>query len=344
MSFANPEILYALVVVFLLPMVFIASERKRKTRLASMVNSSRPDLVMGAAFERRLVTMILLALGVAALAVAAARPQWGTKLETITHRGIDVLVAVDVSESMRARDVSPDRISKARQEIDKFLNMLEGDRIGLIAFAGSAFTYCPLTVDYRAVRLFLDGLEPGVIEDGGTDLNAAIEEGIETFKRSKSTSYRVLVLFTDGEHHEKDPLPMVREAVAEGIQVYTIGIGNPAMSGERIPLESRGTEEVFKLDQSGNLVITMLDEGTLQQIADEGGGQYYRVSQSGTELAEIYQHLSAMEETEFSSRLHHQKEDRFQIPLIFSLVCLVLAFAMGDRSFKKLRRTQGVTS
>lgn len=343
MSFANPQVLFLLIFVVLLPLVFVLAERKRKQRLGWMVSSSRPDLVMSSGFERRLIIMVLLVFGVAALVLAAARPQWGTKLETITHRGIDVLVAVDVSESMNARDVSPNRISKARQEIDKFLELLEGDRIGLIAFAGSAFTYCPLTVDYRSVRLFLDGLEPGVIEDAGTDLNAAIEEGIRTFERSKSSSYRVLVLFTDGEHHENDPLPMVQKAVAEGIQIFTVGIGNPAKTGERIPVELKGKDETFKLDQAGNLVISKLDESTLQAIADHGGGQYYRVSQSGTELVEIYRHLAAMEETEFSSRLHHQKEDRYQIPLLIAVICLALAFSLGDRSFRRLRRTQGVT-
>ncbi|MCB1041954.1 MAG: VWA domain-containing protein [Acidobacteria bacterium] len=342
MTFANPEILYALILVLLLPIVFIRSETKRRALLTSMIASDKPGLVMGAGFERRLVAMVLLCLGIAALVAAAARPQWGTKLEAITHRGIDILVAIDVSESMRARDVSPDRISKARQEVEKFLELLKGDRVGLIAFAGSAYNYCPLTVDYRAIRLFLSGLEPGVIEDSGTNLNSAIAEGIKTFERSKSSSYRVLVLFTDGEHHEQDPLPAVREAVDAGIQVYTVGIGNPSTSGERIPLDKKGQEEVFKLDQAGNLVITKLDEATLQSIAEEGNGQYYRVSQAGTELVEIYKQLSAMEQTEFSSRLHHQKEERFQIPLLGAFVCLVLAFSLSDRSFRKLRRTQGV--
>ncbi|MCB1049426.1 MAG: VWA domain-containing protein [Acidobacteria bacterium] len=342
MSFANPQLLFLLIPVLCLPFAFVWSERRRKRVLESLVASPKPALVMGSSFERRLIAMLMTLLGLLSLVLAAARPQWGTKLETVSHRGIDIMLALDVSESMRAQDVSPDRISKARQEVEKFLNLLEGDRVGLIAFAGSAYTYCPLTVDYGAIRLFLSGLQPGAISDAGTDVGSAIDEAIQVFKRSKSTASKVLVLFTDGEHHEKDPMPMVHSAVNQDIQIFTIGIGNPARSGERIPLVNENGETTYKLDQAGNLVISRLDEDTLVQIAEAGNGSYYRVSESGTELAQIYKILAEKQKAEFSSRIHHQLEDRFQIPLTLSLFFLAIAYALGRRSFKKLRRTQGV--
>lgn len=344
MSFANPQLLFGLLFVLLLPIGFVFTERKRKRLLESLVASTKPELVMSAGFERRFIAMILTVVGLGCLVMAAARPQWGTKLETVTHRGIDLIVAVDVSESMWTQDVAPDRISKARQEIEKFLSLLTGDRVGLIAFAGSAYTYCPLTVDYGAIRLFLSGLQPGVVADAGTDIGSAIQEAIEVFSRSESNASKVLVLFTDGEHHEQDMMPLVQSATKNGIQIFTVGIGNPSKAGERIPMESSGQDPVFKLDQAGNLVISKLDENTLVKIADAGNGEYHRVSEAGTELVQIYRKLSEQVQAEFSSRLHHNLEDRFQYPLILSLTCLAIAFSLGNRSFRRLRRTQGVSS
>jgi len=342
MSFANPNILYFLILLPLMLLVFILAERKRLRQVSAMVGSDKPVMIMGAGFERRLIYLIFMMLGIGVLVASAARPQWGVKLETLTARGIDILIAVDVSESMRATDVSPDRISKARQEVDKFLNLLEGDRVGLVAFAGSAYTYCPLTVDYAAIRMFLAGLEPGAISDAGTDIGKAVEEAIETFGRGESTAHKVLVVFSDGEHHEGDPLPAVQKAVDNGIQVFTVGIGHASKAGARIPNPEK--EDDYKLDQAGNLVITKLDETTLTAIAEKGNGQYYRVSEAGTELVDIYRTLEANEEAEFSSRRHHQMEDRYQIPLLIAILLLTIAYSLGNRSFKKLRRTQGVKS
>ena len=344
MTFANPAVLFALVLLPLLIATFIVAERRRRKLLSAMVGKTEGAAVMGAGFERRLLYMVFLLLAVSFLVLAAARPQWGTKLEQVRSKGIDILIAVDVSESMNATDVSPSRIAKARQQVEKFLNLLEGDRVGLIAFAGSAYTYCPLTVDYAAIRLFLNGLSPGVIADGGTNLPAAIKNAGETFARSESNASRVLVIFSDGENHEADPMPAVREAVAGGIQIYTIGIGNVSKSGERIPVVDDNGETTFKRDNQGNLVITQLDEETLQEIAKDGGGQYYRVSEAGTELVDIYRSLSAQQEAEFSSKVFHQKEDRYQIPLAAGLLFFLLAHSLGNRSFRKLRRTQGVLS
>lgn len=344
MIFAESDLLYALLLLPLLPLFFAHAERRRLRLLEALVASPKPGLVMGSSFERRLIAMILVTLGLFLLVLAAARPQWGSRLENVTHRGLDILLAVDVSESMLARDVSPDRTSKARQEVEKFLRLAAGDRVGLIAFAGSAFTLCPLTVDYAAVRLFLSGLQPGMISDAGTDLSTPLAEAIDAFRRNPSPADKVVVLFTDGEHHEKDPMPYVHSAVKEGIQIFTVGIGNPAMAGERIPLEERQGVAVYKLDQAGNLVISQLDEKTLLEIATAAGGAYFRASEAGEELVQIYKALQDKEKIEFSSRQVRKMEDRFQIPLALSLLLLSTAFALGNRSFRKLRRTQELRS
>lgn len=342
MTFAHPKILFFLALLPLLVLVFVLAERGRKRHLAMMISESVPGLIMGAGFERRLLYLVFLCLGVGMLVAAAARPQWGTKLEELHARGFDILIAVDVSESMRATDVAPDRISKARQEVDKFLGLLSGDRVGLIAFAGSAYAFCPLTSDYGAIRLFLSSLEPGVIDDAGTNLGAAIEVSLETFERSHSKARKVLVIFSDGENHEEDPLPLAERAAEKGVQIFTVGIGNVRTSGERIPLEELGGQPSYKLDQAGNLVITKLDEKTLADLASKAHGAYYRVSESGNELVEIYRTVSKAEESEFSSRIHHMREDRYQYPLALGFVLLTAAYSLGNRSFKRLRRTQGV--
>ena len=344
MTFANPNVMYFLLLVPVLVMVFVISERKRNRQVAAMAGPETPVMVMGARFERRLIYLILLCLGIALLVMAAARPQWGTRLDVARSRGIDILIAIDVSESMLATDVSPSRIAKARQEVNNFLKLLDGDRVGLIAFAGSAYTYVPLTVDYSAVRLFLDSLEPGSIEDAGTDIGKSIEEAIKTFERSESTAYKILVVFSDGEHHEANPLEAVAKAVEDDIQIYCVGIGNVKKSGERIPLVDNVGETTYKVDQQNKLVITRLDEETLTNIATQGGGEYYRVSEAGTELVAIYKSLDEKEDAEFSSRTNRRKEDRFQIPLLIAVLLLTVAYSLGTRSFKKLRRTQGVRS
>lgn len=341
MNFANPDIFYALILLPILVVVFIVAERKRASLVASFINPNKHAMAMGATFERRLVYLVLLLLGITMLITAAARPQWGTKLENMRARGIDILVAIDVSESMRASDVSPSRMAKARQTVEKFLGMLSGDRVGLIAFAGSAFTYCPLTVDYSAVRLFLNGMEPGIIADGGTNFPAVLKEAIDTFERGESPAKRVLVIFSDGENHEGDPLPMVQEAVDAGIQVFTVGIGNSAAAGERIPVEDSDAN-AFKLDNQGNLVITRLDEATLQAVAREGNGDYYRTSDAGLEMVQIYKTLEENEETEFASRLQRQREDRYQLFLLGAFLLLTAAYSVSNRSFKRLRRSQEV--
>jgi len=337
--FVYPEILYGLVIVPILVIAFFVAEKQRRITLANLVKSESAPMIMGPGFEMRFSKMASLCIGITLLLFASARPQWGRKLETITHRGIDIMIALDVSESMRAVDVPPSRMQKARQEVGLFLDQLRGDRVGLVAFAGSAFTYCPLTVDYSAVKMFLASLEPGVIADGGTDLSAAIKETMDVFTRNHSTASKVLVVFSDGEHHENDPIPIVREAVERGIKVFTVGVGHMGKAGARIPVE--GKADTYKHDRFGNLVITKLDEETLKKVAKAGNGQYFRVTESGKELISIYKYLSRMEKQDFNSRIQDQREDHYQMPLLLGLFFLVLSGSIGDRTMKKARRTQG---
>lgn len=344
MEFANPEVLWALLLVPILVLTFILAERKRKRILASMVVIQKPHMVMGPSFERRLLTMSAILVAVIFIVIAAARPLWGSKMEEVQARGIDILIAVDVSQSMLAEDVSPSRLDMAKLNVRKLMDLIEGDRVGLIAFAGSAYTFCPMTVDYGAVNLFLSSLEPGVITDGGTNIPAVIQEAMANFERNPSPAHKVLVIFSDGENHETDPLPVAEQAAQKDIQIFTVGVGNPGKTGARIPIIDESGKDDFKKDRQGNLVITRLEEETLQALAETGNGDYYRLSGSGNQLVNIYRAVSEAQEAEFSSKTYRQKEDRYQIPLALALAAFVFAYSLGRRSLKRLRRTQGVSA
>ena len=344
MTFENPDILYFYAIVPLLVAVFVTAERGRRRQLAAMTRPDREGSVAAAGFERRLIFLIFLCSGAAFLVTAAARPQWGTKMEELSARGIDIMLAVDVSESMNAVDVEPSRAAKTRQLIHRLIDLLQGDRVGLIGFAGSAYTFVPLTTDYGAFRIFADTLEPGTVQDPGTDLGSAVEEAIAAYARSGSEADRVLVIFTDGEHHEGDPIPAVERAREEGITTFTIGVGNPGKAGSRIPVSGAANAPDFKVDQQGNLVITRLDEEMLQAVADAGDGGYYRVSDAGNELVAIYRLLEQQQEAEFASRALRLREDRFQIPLLIALGLVTVAYSSGTRTFRHTRRTRGASS
>lgn len=340
MIFAEPHMLYLGIVVLILPVAFALRERWRKHLLHAMVAMPKTGLIMGAGFERRMFSMALMAIGLALLVITLARPQWGTRLETLTHRGVDVILALDVSYSMLAQDLKPSRFEVASRAAQQFLNLLEGDRVGLIAFASSAYLTCPLTVDYGAARLFLSGMGPGMLGDGGTDARAALDCAREAFERSGGKGDWVLILFSDGEHHEGDVTTAVDRLVDDSVRLFTIGVGDPAGSGARIPEVGPDSAPAYKRDAEGDLIITRFEEERLSALAEMGQGVYFRGTESGKELGEIYRMVKGMRETEFTSRLHHQLEDRFQIPLLGGIVFLCLSYMLGNRSFRSERRTQ----
>jgi Ca-activated chloride channel family protein len=271
----------------------------------------------------------LLILLVAFFAVLAlARPQFGTKMELMRRKGLDVVVAVDVSLSMYAEDIKPSRMARSKQEIGKFVERLAGDRVALVAFAGEAFLQCPLTSDYGAFKIFLDVLGPDLIPTPGTDIAGAIETSMKAYD-PKDRKYRVLVLMTDGEDHSGRAERMAEEAAKEGIAIYTVGIGLP--SGVPIPLKDEQGNVSYKKDRNGNIVTTKLDEVLLQKIALSTNGKYYHAEPGRFELEDVLREIQKMEKRELDSERLSQYEDRFQIPLGISLVLLVAEMLISDR-------------
>ncbi|MBN1466018.1 VWA domain-containing protein [candidate division KSB1 bacterium] len=314
--------LLPLLVVFLV--LAFKSKRRAMARFGALELMKK--LSSNTSPDRQVAKSALLLLATIFIILALARPQIGTKIEEVKREGVDVLVAIDVSKSMLARDVPPSRLDKAKHEVESFIARLRGDRIGLIAFAGVAFVQCPLTLDYGAAKIFLDIMAPDLIPVPGTAVGLAIQKAIETFDQQER-KYKVLVLITDGEDHGEDVIKFAEEAERQGIVIYTVGIGSP--QGEPIPETVSGSG--FKKDRQGSVVITKLDEFTLEKIALQTGGKYFRASGGEEELDKIYDEIARMEKKELGSLQFSQFEDRFQYLLIVALILIAIEFIFPER-------------
>ena len=334
MTFAQPVFLYGLFLIPLAGLFLIWAERRRKADLARLGD---PGLVQRLSSSvnwrgrrwRNALWLTILAL----LLVTLARPQWGTVTRTVEQEGIQVMVALDISQSMLAQDIKPDRLSRAKMEIADLMDRLGGDEIGLVLFSGASFIQFPLTSDYGTARVFLDNARPGVISRPGTAIGEAIYTAMSGFDQNRA-SQKVIVLITDGEDHEGDAAAMAQRAAEQGIMIYTIGFGSP--EGDPIPVyNDRGEVVGYKKDQNGEVVLSRLDEATLQQIAEIGGGQYYRATASGGELDALISDLGALQKAELASRVEVQHIERFQIPLAMALALMVAVELIPDRLVRR---------
>jgi len=330
MRFAAPEYLWLLLGLPVLVALFVMSFRRRRRALEAFGDLGLVRrLAASASLERRAVKAGLVALASFFLVLALARPQWGSRLETVTRRGEDVIVAVDTSLSMLAEDVKPNRMAQARAAVGTLIDLLQGDRIGIVAFSGRAYVACPLTLDYAAAGLFVDLLDPELIPVHGTAIAEAIRTSIRAFQ-GNDRRYRVLILITDGEDHEGDVEAAARAAASEGIVVYAVGIGGTA--GEPIPLRNaRGDVVGYKEDRDHRKVTSRLGESALESIALTTGGKYYRSTPEGNELRAIYKEIAGMDQKALSARLHTAYEERYQLPLAAAVLLLLLEAAVPER-------------
>lgn len=317
MRLAHPENLWLLPAVAVLGIFLYAADRRRRRHLLDFMG---PAMLarMGAQYSpARAAAKLGLALAaLACLALALSGPQWGTRLVKMEREGVDVVVAVDCSTSMEARDVKPSRMAVARRELGQLIDQLEGNRLGLVGFAGSAFAFCPLTLDISATHLFLDQIDSNALPVPGTSLGDALRTAMECFPAGDSNR-KIIVLLTDGEDHHSDPLGAAREAAKAGVTVYTVGIGNP--DGEPIPDPEGG----FVRDPQGKLVMSRLDEQTLRQIAKDTGGRYVHVDGTRTDsLAPVLSAIAGAERHKLQESTQHRGVERFQILLGTALLLL----------------------
>lgn len=329
MRFGTPGALAALLLVPLVVTFFIWSARRRRRDLARFGNPELLEkLTRTASMRRRNVKALLVNLGLVILVVALARPQWGTKVEDVHRRGLDIVIAMDTSLSMMTDDIKPSRLVRARAAVASILDRLEGDRVGLVAFAGTAFLQCPLTHDYGAVKLFLDLMEPGIIPVPGTNLAEALRVADEAFPPD-SLTYKVVVLITDGEDHEGGLDEQVKRLAKEGVRVYTIGVGSPKGELIRIPDGAGGL--TVKRDARGDPVLSRLDVAQLQRIAAETGGKFKQATKEQMELDDVFAEVAGLERRDLMSRKYAQYEDRYVWFVALALVLLAVEFVVTDR-------------
>lgn len=324
MRFAAPHILWLLLVVPVGLLLFAFAARAQKASRRAWAGSLYDRLATGQDRKRERLRLACFWLGWSFVVLALARPQWGGEIVMSKRQGIDLVIALDVSTSMLAEDMRPNRLAAAKRAIADLVGRMGGDRLGLVAFAGDALTLCPLTLDHGTVLLLLDSMGPTSVSNPGTNVGAALRRARDTFVK-KETKYKALVLVTDGESHEGDVIREAEEAAKEGIVVYAIGIGSP--DGQPIPeRDENGAVLGFKKDRSGRTVNSRLDEETLQQIAAATNGRYYRSTPQAVEMAGVLQELQSLEKKELEGMLATHFEERYQWPL--ALAALVLALEM----------------
>ncbi|MBK6767179.1 MAG: VWA domain-containing protein [bacterium] len=330
--FELPYLLWLLVLVpvFAVAWSFMILLARRQSR-AIVPDGLLPRVAYGQSPVRKWTRMSIWLFAAVLLIVALARPQIGTKMEEVKRQGVDVMVAVDLSNSMLCEDYSPSRLESAKFSIQKFINGLKGDRVGLVAFAGSAIYHCPLTTDYGAAKLLTRILSPALVPEQGTAVAEAIQMAIDAFSEQEDSKSKVLVIITDGEDHEPDALTKANEASEQGIVVYAIGMGTSA--GAPIPLtDAAGRKAGYKKDPQGQVIITRLSEAHLSELAQAGGGSYQRATPGGSELERIWNDLSRMEKTEFGQMQFTAYEDRYTWFALPALLLLILEYLIGERA------------
>ena len=330
MHFVHAEYLNLYWALPVLAAFLLWSLRNRRHRLERFISPPLVDRLTGEFSRRKSAIRALLLTGFFGFGILAlARPQWGVRQETVRRQGVDIIAALDTSYSMNAEDVAPNRLAKAKSEIRGLIGRVKGDRIGLVAFAGTATVQCPLTLDYGAAYLFLDVANTEIIPEPGTSLAAAIETATSAFI-AKERKYKVLVIFTDGEDLEGQVQAAIKKAREAGVIIYSVGIGSP--EGRPIPVrDQKGDIVDYRKDPDGQIVVSRLDERSLAEIASETGGRYFRGTTSESELDQIYDEVSRMEKKQLESRLYQNFEDQFQYPLAAAILFLAAEAWLTER-------------
>ena len=330
--FAHTEIFYALLLVFYLLFLYWQYNRWRKRALQRWGDRKTVDRnVLMRSDSKPLMKFILLTLAYISLVIALVDPRIGSKLEKVKREGIDVYIALDVSNSMLAEDIKPNRLERAKMAIGNLIDKLNGDRIGLIVFAGNAYKQLPLTTDYGAAKLFLSAIDNRIVPAQGTAIGEAINLAASSFDNDKHN--RAIIVITDGENHEDDAVGAAKAAAAKGIKVFTIGMGLP--EGAPIPIKDKyGHRSGFKKDKKGTTVITKLNEDMLRQIAAAGNGSYARANNVSVGLSKIYNDINKIQKKEIETKQFTDYEDRFQIYIALALFFLILEVLISDRKSK----------
>lgn len=326
--FAHPHMLWLLWAIPLLVVIFLLALRLRKHRLARFGSLTTLDELMPEVSNGRVFLKFLLFVSaIFFLILAAARPQFGSKLLEEKSEGIEMMLVVDVSNSMLAEDFAPNRLERTKYAINKLFEGMKQDRVGLVVFAGEPKVQLPITSDYRMAKAFAQKIDPSLVSVQGTAVGKALEQALLSFSGEtveEGRHSRVIILITDGENHEDDAIAVAERAAEMGIRIYTIGIGTP----EGAPISIGGD---FIRDENGEMVVSKLNEEMLQQIAEITDGLYVRSSLQSIGLEEIVQSIEAMEKTELSTVRFEEYNEQYPFLVAIALVLLLLEFLLLDR-------------
>jgi Ca-activated chloride channel homolog len=334
--FAHPEYLYAFAVlpVLFLLFVYLRFWKKRARRKFGEYNLI-DQLAEGHSKSKPVLKVILLMTGISLIIIACANPQIGTRLEEVKREGVDIIIALDVSNSMRAEDIKPNRLERSKQAISRLIDKLENDRIGLIVFAGQAYVQLPITTDYAAAKLFLQSIETEMVPTQGTCIGCAIDLADQSFT-GNDNKHKALIIITDGENHEEDAVDAAKKANEKGIVIHTIGMGS--FDGAPLPIYRNGMQVDFLKDHEGNTVITKLDPLTLERVAAEGKGVFIQASNNDDGLSTILTQVNKMEKKSFGTKQFTGYEDRFQYFLAAGLFLLLIEYSITDRRSKLIEK------
>lgn len=334
--FEEPAYLYLLLLLPLLAAFYLYSNyRKRKAirkfgdpvlmaQLMPDVSKYRPD-----------IKFWLLFTAIGLFAVLLARPQFGSKLETVKRKGVEVMIALDISNSMLAQDVQPSRLEKAKRLISKLVDGMENDKVGMIVFAGDAFTQLPITSDYISAKMFLESISPSLISKQGTAIGAAINLAARSFTPQEGVG-RAIIVITDGENHEGGAVEAAQEAAEKGMQVFVLGVGSP--DGSPIPAEDGSNN--FRRDKDGNVIVTRLNEQMCQEIAKAGNGMYIRVDNTNSAEKVLNNEIAKLSKADVESQVYTEFDEQFQALAWLVLILLVVEMLILERKnplFKNVR-------
>lgn len=334
LRFAHIEFLWGLAFVPLFIIVFLMVRRWKRKALRALGNRETINkIIPEVSFLRPGIKFVLFLLAFSLLIIGLSDPQVGTKMEEAKRSGSDVIVLLDVSNSMLAGDLAPSRLENAKRAISQMIDNMHNDRIGIVIFAGEAYVQLPITTDHSAAKLFLDNINTNIVPIQGTAIGAAVEMGLKTFDEVSGTS-KAMILMTDGENHEDDAVSAAQTASKKGVVVHVVGLGSP--EGAPVPIYRDGKPAGFHNDESGHPVVSKLNEEMGKEIAVAGKGVYVRASNANSGLALIMGEIDKMQKKTYDSKAFKSYEDRFQVFLGISFLLLITEFLISSRKNKKL--------
>lgn len=332
--FEQPIYLYLLLLIPILAFIHLYLAGKRKKALEKFGNNELiSELMPNVSFKRPTIKFYFLLLALIILMLGIAGPQFGTKLQTVKRKGIELIIALDVSNSMMAQDIEPNRLERAKRAISRLVDKLNNDRVGFIVFAGDAYVQLPITTDYASAKMFLNSVSTDAVGRQGTAIGSAIYKGIESFTDQEDVN-RAIIVITDGESHDDDPIKAAADAAEKDIRVYTVGMGLP--KGAPIPVKG-GKANDFMKDNSGNVVISKLDEASLQQIAITGNGAYIPANNIRNGINNLVDELGELEKSELEAKVYEDYEDQFQWFLGLALLLIIIEFLILERKNRRLK-------